>query len=253
MGIGIVIIIFGIFGIITALVLVVVGLSGTSKKLTIIGVVVFLVSLTGLLLSVFFSVRTVVRGIKGKVEYGMAQLDSSNKVLEKKMAEPEDDWNNDTQNEKNKEIIQSLKKAVNGKERLFVKKRFFNQFYGENYARYPLTFPLAIHKNSDIKNNWELVDERGTMDTRLLQTKNTSLVLNVTHLVFDEKMILLKADFSTNNTLITKYFLFEFGKTGVFYFNSESELMRMATNIGYKGSFDFYTTQEYADLFDLDD
>lgn len=44
MGIGIVIIIFGILGIITALVLVVVGLSGTSKKLTIIGVVVFSVA-----------------------------------------------------------------------------------------------------------------------------------------------------------------------------------------------------------------
>lgn len=248
---GLLIITCSIIGLLTGLVLLIVGLAGTGKtRLTYAGTILSVVAVFSLIFGVYFSVKKTASRIGNFFTNVIEKADSTTKANAAEMALPEDDWEN-TGAGRNQSIAY-LKSLVPDSERMFVRKAFFRKFHYSDHSRYPLVYPYALHK-SFFDPSSTLVNERAMMDTRDSAGKSENVILNITHLIFDGKMMLVKTadyDFNSNsNTTNQKFILYEFGKAGIFEFKSERELTDAATKSGYTGSFDFYTVVEYSRRF----
>lgn len=247
---GSILVLSGIAGLLTGIVLLIVGVAGGHKKLTLPGVILAIAGVLVLIYGIYYSVSSVVDGVKNAFTNTIEKADSIHKAEEKLLEEPEDNWaSNDALGNQS---VAYLKSLVPDSIKPFVKKRYFRKIHDFSFSRYPVSFPYAIHQNT-FEHTSVFTDERALMDTRATSGVTVNKVLNVTHLVFDEKMILMKTadyDFNSNtNNGPPKFFLFEFGKDGLFEFVSEKELTEAATKNGYKGSFDFFTVAEYSGRF----
>jgi hypothetical protein len=245
---GLTIILFSVVGLLTGLVLLVVGIAGSKKQLTLTGTILAVVGVFGLIFGVYYSVSSAFSGVRDVFANAMEQADSLNRQQEKEMELPESGWTDGG----SQDAVGYLKSLVPDSVRPFVKKRFFKKANGFEMQRFPLVFPYAIHRTY-VNDNATFVNERALVDTRAGGGIVENLVLNVTHLAFDEKMILLKtADYDINTNTQNKnikYFLVEFGKDGLFEFKTENELIKAATGTGYTGSYDFLTVYEYGERF----
>ncbi|MBC7863048.1 MAG: hypothetical protein IAF38_08735 [Bacteroidia bacterium] len=239
---------FSILALIAGLVLFIVGAAGSKKKMRNAGMIIALTAFCLLIGGIYYGASSA----SSFIDKSIAQADSSSKAREKLLDEIENNWNNE--NGSDPEHVRYLKSLTKIEDRPFVRKRFFAGLNVSLNNRFPLIFPYAI-QNSSFGSDFALVDETAFMDSRSQKENTENVVLNVTHLAFDENVILLKtADFDTEtgrNSKNVKYFLVEFSKPGLKQFQTEKELLNEAEKTGYKGSYDFYTVEEYIQKFPL--
>lgn len=237
-------------GMLAGLILGIVGLATSKRKLTAGGFISFGLSLILMVALIIYSINRAVSKVKEFAETSMQGLDSLGNY---------EDYGYDSES-----ATEDLRKYLlhdstttpamkyireeSDKKASFIHPNYFIYFGTSQEPRYPLIYPYAIHC-WDSGDFGTLVNEEKVVDIRMHPGKEENVVFNIHRFAFDDKYILLKTCTVQGDTSSAVFMLYDMDKKTSDTFDTQDQLMKAAKKAGYSGDQALISLWEYDKKF----
>lgn len=223
-------------GVLTGMILGIIGLATSNGKMRNIGLILFGLMLVTLIGSIFYTVNRAVNKVKEEFVDPFKDLaDSLNNINYEEISA--DDVRShllsDTcTNPHIKFIIENSKSNST----TTITDNYYTYFGTTGFSRMPVIYPYAIYC-WDSKDYGELVNEQNVLDVQYNPGGEEKMVLNVMNIAYDSRYILIQAasDQERNESTKMKYVLFDMKTHKSKEFKTRDELDVAATKAGFKG------------------
>jgi hypothetical protein len=231
----------------TGLILGIVGLATSKRKLTATGFITFGIALILMVTLIVYSINRAVTKVKEFA--GNAQsLDSLGNYEDYGYEDATEDVRSHLLDDSStNSTIQFIRKASEKKD-LFIQDSYYTYFGTSSEARFPLVYPFAIHC-WDSKDYGTLVNEEQVQDIRYQPGKEENVVFNIHRFAFDDKYILLRSCTIQGDTSSAVYMLYDMDKKVSETFDTQDKLMKAAKKAGYNGEQALISLREYDKKF----
>ncbi len=234
-------------GVITGLILIVVGLASEKNKIRNAGFIVLPICLIVLVATLAFGTRGAIRKFQHWSE--------SNYIPENTQDYYVDECNREYLIDSlniNSPVVR-IKSYLNDSNKIAFNDLFFTDCGNVEFKRYPIRYPYAVHILNE-GGICSLSDERSLYENADVVESKDNLIIGITDLNYDRNYLLYRVDRSLGNndstdTSKVNFCIFSFETLQSYEFKTEREMNTKAAHINYQGEYGLMKVYDYTVQF----